>query len=169
MISLKLFYFHVFILVSDFIELYTDGAASGNPGPGGFGLVLKFKNHRKEISGGFKRTTNNRMELMAVIAGLRALTKNHLPVTVYSDSQYVVKAIEEGWLANWIRTDFKGGKKNKDLWTRYYQLSRQMNVKLKWVKGHADNPFNNRCDELATAAADGKHLLIDEAYESGQA
>lgn len=151
------------------IKIYTDGSSRGNPGPGGFGVLLMWNNHRKEISKGFRLTTNNRMELLAVITGLEAITKKDLPVVVYSDSQYVVKAIEEGWLANWIRTDFKGGKKNKDLWTRYYQLSRQMNVKLKWVKGHADNPFNNRCDELATAAADGKHLLIDEAYESGQA
>lgn len=151
------------------IKIYTDGSSRGNPGPGGFGVLLMWNNHRKEISKGFRLTTNNRMELLAVITGLEAITKKDLPVVVYSDSQYVVKAIEEGWLANWIRTDFKGGKKNKDLWTRYYQLSRQMNVKLKWVKGHADNPFNNRCDELATAAADGKHLLIDEVYESGQA
>ena len=151
------------------IKIYTDGSSPGNPGPGGFGVLLMWNNHRKEISKGFRLTTNNRMELLAVITGLEAITKKDLPVVVYSDSQYVVKAIEEGWLANWIRTDFKGGKKNKDLWTRYYQLSRQMNVKLKWVKGHADNPFNNRCDELATAAADGKHLLIDEVYESGQA
>ena len=151
------------------ISIYTDGAARGNPGPGGYGVILMSGHHRKELSQGYKLTTNNRMELMAVIAGLKALKKPGMQVTIYSDSQYVVKAIEEGWLANWIRTNFKGGKKNKDLWTRYYQLSRQMNVKLKWVKGHADNPFNNRCDELATAAADGKHLLIDEAYESGQA
>lgn len=105
------------------------------------------------------------MELMAVITGLEAITKKQLPVIVYSDSQYVVKAIEEGWLKNWIRTDFKGGKKNKDLWVHYHKLAQTLNVKLKWVKGHADNPFNNRCDELATAAADGKDLLVDEGYE----
>lgn len=106
------------------------------------------------------------MELMAVIAGLQQLKKDHLPVTIYSDSQYVVKAIEEGWLQNWIRTDFKGGKKNKDLWTLYFQLSQKFRIKLKWVKGHANNPFNNRCDELATAAADGNNLLIDSGYET---
>jgi ribonuclease HI len=105
------------------------------------------------------------MELMAVIAGLSELKKNHLPVTIYSDSQYVVRAIEEGWLKNWIRTDFKGGKKNRDLWTEYHRLSQQFTIRMKWVKGHADNPFNNRCDELATAAADGKHLAADEGYE----
>ncbi len=109
------------------------------------------------------------MELLAVITGLEAITKKELPVIVYSDSQYVVKAIEEGWLKTWMRTNFKGGKKNKDLWTRYFQLAQKMNVKLKWVKGHADNPFNNRCDELATSAADGKDLVADEGYEDAQA
>lgn len=148
------------------ITIYTDGSSRGNPGPGGFGTILLWGNHRKEISKGFRRTTNNRMELMAVIAGLQELKKDHLPVVIYSDSQYVVRAIEEGWLQNWIRTDFKGGKKNKDLWTLYYQLSKKFNIKLKWVKGHADNPWNNRCDELATAAADGGNLAVDEGYEA---
>jgi len=145
--------------------MYTDGASRGNPGPGGFGVILIWNNHRKEISKGYRLTTNNRMELLAVIRGLQAITKKELPVTIYSDSQYVVKAIEEGWLKNWIATDFKGGKKNKDLWTEYYHLTRNMKIKMKWVKGHADNPYNNRCDELATAAADGKELGIDEGYE----
>jgi ribonuclease HI len=148
------------------IKLYTDGASRGNPGPGGFGVILMWNNHRKEISGGYRLTTNNRMELLAVITGLEAITKKELPVVIYSDSQYVVKAIEEGWLDNWIKTDFKGGKKNKDLWTWYYELSRNRKIKMKWVKGHADNPFNNRCDELATEAADGTNLLIDEGYEN---
>lgn len=147
------------------IKIYTDGSSRGNPGPGGFGVILMWNQHRKEISKGFRLTTNNRMELLAVITGLEAITKKELPITVYSDSQYVVKAIEEGWLRNWIATDFKGGKKNKDLWTKYHLLSRNMKVKMKWVKGHADNPFNNRCDELATAAADGKDLAVDEGYE----
>ena len=93
------------------------------------------------------------------------LKKNHLPVVIYSDSSYVVKAVEEGWLNNWIRTDFKGGKKNKDLWKKYFSLAKQFNIRFKWVKGHASNPYNNRCDELATTAADGKDLLIDEEYE----
>jgi ribonuclease HI len=122
--------------------------------------------HKKELSQGYRLTTNNRMELMAVIAGLKAITKPGIPIRIYSDSQYVVKAIEEGWLNNWIRTNFKGGKKNPDLWREYYELSRQFNIKMIWVKGHADNPYNNRCDELATSAADGKHLLVDEGYES---
>lgn len=147
------------------IKIYTDGSSRGNPGPGGFGVLLMWNNHRKEISRGYRLTTNNRMELMAVITGLEAITKKQLPVIVYSDSQYVVKAIEEGWLKNWVRTDFKGGKKNKDLWIHYHELAKTLNVKLKWVKGHADNPFNNRCDELATAAADSKDLHIDDGYE----
>ena len=124
-----------------------------------------YGSHKKELSQGYRLTTNNRMELMAVIAGLKAITKNGIPIRIYSDSQYVVKAIEEGWLNNWIRTDFKGGKKNPDLWRAYYELSRKFNIKMIWVKGHADNPYNNRCDELATTAADGKHLLVDEGYE----
>ena len=106
------------------------------------------------------------MELLAVIAGLEALKKNGMQILVHSDSQYVVNAVEKGWLESWIRTDFKGGKKNKDLWLRYYELSRLNRVRFRWVKGHAENPFNNRCDELATAAADGSELLVDEGYEN---
>lgn len=149
--------------------IYTDGAARGNPGPGGYGAILKWGANEKELSAGYRLTTNNRMELLAVIASLQALTKKNLNITIYSDSQYVVKAVQEGWLKNWIKTDFKGGKKNKDLWKKYHQLSLQHNIKFVWVKGHADNAYNNRCDELATAAADGKNLLIDEEYEQGKA
>lgn len=148
------------------ILIYTDGSSRGNPGPGGYGVILMFGKHRKELSGGFKHTTNNRMELMAVIEGLKALKTKDIPVTVYSDSQYVVNAVSKGWLANWIKTDFKGGKKNKDLWMEYYKLARLLNVKFVWVKGHADNPFNNRCDELATQAADGKDLKNDVGFEN---
>src|SRR5258708_35596078 len=122
--------------------------------------------HRKELSQGYKRTTNNRMELMAVIAGLRALTRDGLKVTIYSDSQYVVKAWEQGWLKNWIATNFKGGKKNKDLWLHFNELAKKHQVRFVWVRGHADNPYNNRCDELATAAADGKNLDVDKVFES---
>jgi ribonuclease HI len=146
--------------------MYTDGASRGNPGPGGYGTILMWGNSKKELSAGYRRTTNNRMELMAVIAGLEALKKEGLKVTVYSDSQYVVKAVEQGWLKNWIATNFKGGKKNKDLWLRYDELAQKNNVRFVWVKGHAENPFNNRCDELATTAADGNDLLIDEEYEA---
>ena len=147
--------------------IYTDGASRGNPGPGGYGAILKWGDVEKELSQGFRKTTNNRMELLAVIAALEYLKKDGLQITIYSDSQYVVKAVEEGWLNNWIRTDFKGGKKNKDLWYRFYDLSKQHQIKFIWVKGHAQNPYNNRCDELATAAADDKNnLLIDEVYEN---
>jgi len=145
--------------------MYTDGAARGNPGPGGYGVLLMSDHHRKELSQGYRKTTNNRMELMAVIAGLEALKKEGLNVTIYTDSQYVAKAVLEGWLKNWIATKFKGGKKNKDLWMRFHELAQMHNIKFVWVKGHADNPFNNRCDELATAAADRMDLLIDEEYE----
>ncbi|MFT3907984.1 MAG: ribonuclease HI [Ferruginibacter sp.] len=147
------------------ITIYTDGSSRGNPGPGGYGAILMYGDHRKEISKGYRRTTNNRMELMAVIEGLKLIKKPELPVVIYSDSQYVVKAIEEGWLKNWIRTNFKGGKKNRDLWEEYYDLSQKFKIKMVWVKGHATNPFNNRCDELATAAADGRDLDVDEGYE----
>jgi ribonuclease HI len=144
--------------------IYTDGASRGNPGRGGYGALLKWGNHTKELSGGFRRTTNNRMELMAVIAALEALTKEGMNIVVYSDSQYIVRAVQEGWLTNWIKTNFKGGKKNKDLWLRYAELAKPHNIRFVWVRGHADNAFNNRCDELATAAADGGDLLEDTGY-----
>jgi ribonuclease HI len=147
------------------ITIYTDGAARGNPGPGGYGVLLMSGVHRKELSQGYQHTTNNRMELMAVIAGIKAMKKEGMNITVYSDSQYVVKAVEQGWLKNWIKTNFKGGKKNTDLWKEYYQLAQKHQIKFIWVKGHASNPFNNRCDELATAAADGKNLLVDKGYQ----
>lgn len=147
------------------IIIYTDGASRGNPGPGGYGVVLMYGSHRRELSGGFKKTTNNRMELLAVIEGLKTLKTNAIPVTVYSDSKYIVDAVTKGWLQNWIKTDFKGGKKNRDLWLEYYKLSRALQIKFVWVKGHADNPFNNRCDQLATEAADGTSLAIDHGFE----
>ncbi|RYY90090.1 MAG: ribonuclease HI [Chitinophagaceae bacterium] len=150
------------------IVMYTDGSARGNPGPGGYGVVLMSGPHRKELSQGYRRTTNNRMELLAVIKGLEALKNSQQTVTIYSDSQYVVKAVEEGWLRNWIRINFKG-KKNADLWKRFHELSLLHTIRFVWVKGHADNLHNNRCDELATAAADGGGLLIDQGYESGAA
>src|SRR5215468_379481 len=144
------------------ITMYTDGAARGNLGPGGYGVILMTGQHRKELSCGYRHTTNNRMELMAVIAGLEALTRSGLKITIYSDSQYVVKAWEQGWLKNWIATDFKGGKKNKDLWLHFYELAKKNNIRFVWVRGHADNPYNNRCDELATAAADNGPLHVDK-------
>src|SRR5688572_32799093 len=120
---------------------------------------------KKELSQGYRRTTNNRMELMGVIAALEALKKTGLDITIYTDSQYIVKAVKEGWLNKWLATNFSGGKKNKDLWVKFYNLYTKHHIKFVWVKGHADNAYNNRCDELATSAADGKALLIDEGYE----
>ena len=151
----------------DEIKIYTDGASRGNPGPGGYGAILLFGRHRKELSKGYRLTTNNRMEIMGVIAALQAIKKNELPVTVYSDSQYVVNAVEKGWLKNWIKTDFKGGKKNKDLWKLYHEVSKSFKIKFIWVKGHAANVHNNRCDILATEVADAGNLDIDMGYEEG--
>jgi ribonuclease HI len=147
--------------------IYTDGAARGNPGPGGYGIVMMWGSSVKELSAGYRFTTNNRMELLAVIVALESLKRKNIPLTIYTDSQYVVNSVEKKWLDGWIKNDFKGGKKNKDLWTRYYHLSKNFTVRFKWVKGHADNPYNNRCDELATQAADNKkNLLVDEVYET---
>jgi ribonuclease HI len=146
------------------LTIYTDGAARGNPGRGGYGAILIWKGESKEISGGFLHTTNNRMELLSVIAALESLNRTGLDIEIYSDSKYVVQAVNEGWLENWMRNDFKGGKKNKDLWTRFHKLSKQHHLKFIWVKGHASNPYNQRCDELATAAADGKDLQEDKGY-----
>ncbi|MDA3614263.1 ribonuclease HI [Polluticaenibacter yanchengensis] len=148
------------------VTMYTDGSSRGNPGPGGYGVILMAGNHRKEYSEGFRYTTNNRMELLAVIKGLEALKMEGITVNIYSDSQYVVNAIEKGWLNGWMKNNFAGGKKNPDLWKRYYALSKKFSVKMHWVKGHSTNPFNNRCDELATAAADSKNLQADIFFES---
>lgn len=147
------------------IRIYTDGSSRGNPGPGGYGVILMSGHNRKELSGGYRHTTNNRMELMAVIEGLKALKRHDIPVVIYSDSQYITNAMNKGWLKTWIRTNFKGGKKNRDLWEMIHQFSNKITLKFVWVKGHADNEHNNRCDELATEAADGRSLKIDEIYE----
>lgn len=147
------------------ITIYTDGAAKGNPGPGGFGAVLKFNNHRKELSGGFRRTTNNRMELLAVIEALKAIKVGGIPVTIYSDSKYVVDAIEKGWLWGWQKKGFKD-KKNPDLWRNYIPLHLRYKPKFVWVKGHAGNPENERCDRLAVEAAEQPQLPADIGYES---
>ena len=147
------------------IVIFTDGAAKGNPGPGGYGVVLKFGNHRKELSEGFRLTTNNRMELLAVIVALEAITDSSHPVTIYSDSKYVVDSIEKKWLDGWIKKAFKG-KKNVDLWKRFIPLQKKFKIKLIWVKGHAGNPENKRCDELAVNASQSPNLLVDEGYEN---
>ena len=145
------------------ITIYTDGAARGNPGRGGYGAILMWGTLRKELSQGYKHTTNNRMELMGVIVALEAMKKDGQDITIYTDSQYLVNSIEKGWLWNWVKTGFKD-KKNKDLWTRFYKLMQKHQLKFVWVKGHADNPFNNRCDQLATAAADGGNLQEDVGF-----
>ena len=147
------------------ITIYTDGSSRGNPGPGGYGAVLLYGEQRKELSAGYRKTTNNRMELMGVIAALSALKKDGLNITLYTDSQYIVKAVKEGWLNKWLATNFSGGKKNKDLWVKFYDLYKRHHINFVWVKGHADNEYNNRCDVLATTAADGRNLLVDEGYE----
>jgi ribonuclease HI len=146
-----------------FIEIYTDGAARGNPGPGGYGIVLKYKNFRKEISGGFNHTTNNRMELMAVIIGLESITQKDLLVKVYSDSKYVIDSINLKWVFRWQKNGFKN-KANPDLWQRLLKCYNIKKHELIWVKGHADNIENNRCDELAVQISKKNNLPIDEGY-----
>jgi ribonuclease HI len=146
------------------IRIYTDGAAQGNPGPGGYGTIMKFGQHVKELSDGFRLTTNNRMELLAVIIGLEAIKKNEIPITIYSDSKYVVDAVEKGWLWNWEKKNFKD-KANEDLWKRYIPLHKKFKPKFIWVKGHAGHPENERCDQLAVEAASGRNLHIDSWYE----
>ena len=145
------------------IYLYTDGAASGNPGPGGWGAVLVCGDLRKEMSGGFALTTNNRMELLAVIKGLEAIRWENATVEVWSDSSYVVKAVEEKWLDKWLATGFKK-KKNSDLWLRFLPLYRKHQVTFHWLKGHAGHPENERCDRLAVAAYGQPGLPQDEGY-----
>lgn len=147
------------------IVIYTDGSSIGNPGPGGYGVVLKFNNFRKELSQGYKKTTNNRMELLAAIVALETLKTQEHEVIIYSDSKYVVDAIEKKWLEGWRKKDFKKVK-NVDLWQRFYLLYKQYRPKLVWVKGHAGNVENERCDQLATQAAANPNLLIDHGYEA---
>ena len=146
------------------ITIYTDGASRGNPGPGGYGVVMLAGTLRKEISEGFRLTTNNRMELLSVIVGLEALKKPNTPVTIYSDSKYVVDSVEKKWVFGWEKKYFNG-KKNPDLWMRFLRVYRKHQVRFVWVKGHAANKENNRCDELAVEAALGADLRIDHGYE----
>lgn len=148
--------------------MYTDGAARGNPGPGGYGVVLHWGNTMKELAQGFRYTTNNRMELMAVIAGLQSLKRDNLEVIIYTDSAYVVNSVEKGWVFGWVKKGFKD-KKNADLWKDFLLLYKKHKIKFVWVKGHADNRWNNRCDELATAAADSRNWLVDTGYENEKA
>lgn len=146
------------------LVIYTDGASRGNPGRGGYGAILQWGTVRKELAQGYKLTTNNRMELLAVIAALEALTREGLDIVIYSDSKYVVDSVEKGWVFGWEKKGYLG-KKNADLWTRFLRQYRKHRIKFVWVKGHADNPYNNRCDQLATQAADGNNLISDIGYE----
>jgi ribonuclease HI len=147
------------------IKLYTDGSAKGNPGRGGYGLVLISGKHYKEISQGFRHTTNNRMELLAVIVGLEHLKSKECDVLVFSDSKYVVDSVEKKWVFQWVKKGFKG-KKNADLWKRFLLIYQKHNVSFQWVKGHAGHPENEKCDQLAVDASDHKELLIDKGYEN---
>ena len=155
------------------IEIYTDGASRGNPGPGGFGTILLFCEtggkvlSRKEFSQGFRRTTNNRMELLSVIVGLESLKSAAYPIIVFSDSKYVVDSINKKWVLGWVKTGFKG-KKNKDLWLRYLDVAKNYTVEVRWIKGHNGHPLNERCDQLAVDAALSSFHYVDEAYEASE-
>ncbi len=150
------------------VTIYTDGAASGNPGPGGYGVILEFQGKRKELSGGYRRTTNNRMELLAAVVGLEAL-KERCEVTLYTDSAYLVNALNEGWAQRWRAHGWMRNKNepalNLDLWERLLRLCEQHEVHFVGVKGHAGHPENERCDQLAQEAARGINLPVDTAYE----
>ena len=154
------------------IYLYTDGASSGNPGPGGYGIVLRCGSLEKEMSGGFALTTNNRMELLAVIVGLEAVKWQKATVQVYSDSKYVVDAVSKGWLFNWEKNGWKKSDKKKveniDLWERFLVVYRQHKVTFEWVHGHAGHPENERCDRLAVAAREAQPLPQDAGYEANK-
>jgi len=145
------------------IVIYTDGAARGNPGPGGLGVVMIFGKHRKEIAEGYRLTTNNRMELLAVIRGLESLKRNDLKVKVYTDSRYVADAVNKGWVFNWEAKGFKK-KKNPDLWERFLPLYRKYRPGFVWVKGHASIPENERCDKLAVEASLSSSIKEDSGY-----
>jgi len=152
------------------VTIYTDGACLGNPGPGGYGIVLLYGNHRKELSAGFRLTTNNRMEILAAIIGLQAL-KGKCPVTLYSDSQYLVNAMQLGWAARWRDNHWLRNKRDKalnpDLWEQLLRCAASSDVEFRWLRGHAGHTENERCDQLAMAAAKGKNLAIDFGYEEG--
>ena len=147
------------------INLYTDGSSRGNPGPGGYGIVLTCGPHRKEMSEGFRCTTNNRMELLAVIIGLETIKRQNAQVNVYSDSSYVVKAVNEGWIQGWLKKGLHK-QKNADLWERFLQIYRKHQVRFFWIKGHAGHPENERCDKLAVEAALSQELKADLGYEA---
>ena len=151
------------------LKIYTDGACSGNPGKGGYGVILVFNKYRKELSGGYRLTTNNRMEIISIIIGLEALTKL-CNVTIYSDSRYVVDTMNKGWASKWQSNNWKRNKqeiaKNSDLWKRLLDLCTKHNVQFIWVKGHSGHPENERCDQLAVLTSKRMELFIDKVFES---
>lgn len=149
------------------ITIYTDGSARGNPGKGGYGAILKSGPHYKEISAAYRHTTNNRMELLAVIVALESIKVPNAEVDIYTDSKYVCEAVEKRWVFGWAQKGFKD-KKNPDLWIRFLKIYRMHQVKFHWIKGHAGHPMNERCDVLATQAADGNSHLIDYEYEKSE-
>lgn len=151
--------------MKDKIYIFTDGSSRGNPGPGGYGVVMKFKGKIKELSQGFNHTTNNRMELLALIVSLEAIKTTKYPIEVYSDSKYVIDSITKGWVFNWESKPNFGGKKNSDLWKRYLSIHDNFNITLNWVKGHNGHLENERCDYLATTAALGENLIKDVFYK----
>ncbi len=153
--------------MDNYIDIYTDGACSGNPGKGGFGIVMKYKEHRKEFCAGFRKTTNNRMELLAVIVALEQVKNPELKIRVFSDSRYVVDAINNNYLYAWRKNGFKN-RVNKDLWQRFLKILDCQKQEYIWVKGHAENAENNRCDQLAVAATHGKELQVDVGYEEAK-
>ncbi len=149
------------------IEIYTDGSSRGNPGPGGYGVILRCGKYEKELSGGFKVTTNNRMELLAVIKGLESIKWQNANIVVYSDSAYVVNAVEKGWVFDWEKKGFKG-KKNPDLWKRFLSVYRKHRVSFQWIKGHAGHPENERCDRLAVQSSFMPELPEDTVFANEQ-
>jgi len=151
-------------MMPELIEVFTDGSARGNPGPGGYGVILRYKGKVKELSGGFRRTTNNRMELLAVITALEQLNTKTIPVKIYSDSKYVIDSITKRWVYGWVKTGFKD-KKNKDLWMRFLKAEQGFNITYVWVKGHNGHPENERCDVLAVTAALSSDQQTDTFFE----
>lgn len=150
-------------MIEKIVQIYSDGAASPNPGKAGYGTILIYGEHRKEISGGFEKSTNNRMELLGVIRGLEVLKKENLTIEITTDSKYVVDSVNKGWVFNWEKKNFSG-RLNADLWKRFLESYRKHNVKMIWVRGHNDHPLNEQCDKLAVAARKSDNLKIDEEY-----
>ncbi len=159
---------HIQLRRMSVVRIYTDGAAKGNPGPGGFGVVMKFRDKEMELSQGFRLTTNNRMELLAVIHALEQLKTSKYAIELYSDSKYVVDTVTKGWLFSWKSKQFKG-KKNVDLWMRYLELHNRFEITFHWIKGHSGHPENERCDQLAVSAAGSPNLLVDVSFENERA